>query len=75
MRWIRSALVIRNVLAGAVATAAVAGAGITAFATPSQQTADLNTSDLKTVPFEVSGELPIYPKALWSNGSSGADVR
>ncbi|WP_350278926.1 L,D-transpeptidase family protein [Kribbella sp. HUAS MG21] len=33
------------------------------------------SQELKTVPFEVSGELPIYPKALWKNGSSGTNVR
>ncbi len=71
MRWIRSALIIRNVLAVATITALM-GAGITASATPS---AELNSTELKTVPFEVSGELPIYPKALWGNGSSGVAVR
>ena len=68
MRWTRSALIVRSVLAAAVTTAAIAGlagSGITASAAPAE----------KTVPFEVSGELPIYPKALWSNGSSGAPVR
>jgi hypothetical protein len=30
---------------------------------------------VRTVPFEVSGELPIYPEALWSNGDSGPKVR
>ncbi len=71
MRWIRSALIIRNVLAVATITALM-GAGITASATPS---AALNSTELKTVPFEVTGELPIYPKALWTNGSSGVAVR
>ncbi len=32
-------------------------------------------ADVRTVPFEVSGELPIYPKALWRNGDSGTEVR
>jgi peptidoglycan hydrolase-like protein with peptidoglycan-binding domain len=66
------ALIIRNVLAGLVTGAAIAaliGSGMSATATPT------STSDLKTVPFEVSGELPIYPKALWKNGSSGTAVR
>lgn len=71
MRWIRSALVVRNVLAAVVVTA-VAGTAITASASPEQQA---STAEVKPVPFEVSGELPIYPKALWSNGSSGASVR
>jgi L,D-transpeptidase-like protein/putative peptidoglycan binding protein len=31
--------------------------------------------EVKTVPFQVSGELPIYPKALWSNGDKGGKVR
>jgi peptidoglycan hydrolase-like protein with peptidoglycan-binding domain len=66
------ALIIRNVLTGLVTGAAIAaliGSGMSATATPTA------TSDLKTVPFEVSGELPIYPKALWKNGSSGTAVR
>jgi peptidoglycan hydrolase-like protein with peptidoglycan-binding domain len=65
-------LIIRNVLAGLVTGAAIAallGAGTIATAKPSA------TADLKTVPFEVSGELPIYPTALWKNGSTGANVR
>ena len=72
MRWFRKALAVRHVLAAAVVTAAfagLAGSGMTAAAAPT------STTELKTVPFEVSGELPIYPKALWRNGSSGADVR
>ncbi len=71
MRWIRSALIVRNVLAAVVVTA-LGGSAITASAAPEQQT---STSELKTVPFEVSGELAIYPKALWSNGSNGVAVR
>ncbi|TCC43922.1 murein L,D-transpeptidase [Kribbella capetownensis] len=66
------ALIIRNVLAGVVAgtvIAALAGLGMSATAAPAA------TTDLKTVPFEVSGELPIYPKALYKNGSSGTSVR
>src|SRR3954470_7338530 len=62
-------LFIRRVLSGLVvgsAIAALLSSGTTATAAP---------QDLKPVPFEVSGELPIYPKALWSNGSSGASVR
>jgi len=69
MRWTRSALIVRSVLAAAVTTAAIAGlagSGITASAAP---------AELKTVQFEVSGELPIYPKALYENGSSGTSVR
>ncbi|HEY0470879.1 MAG TPA: L,D-transpeptidase family protein [Kribbella sp.] len=74
-RLFRRFLAVRHVLAAAVVTAAIVGVaasgltGVAASATPS------STADLKTLPFEVSGELPIYPKALWSNGSSGADVR
>jgi peptidoglycan hydrolase-like protein with peptidoglycan-binding domain len=62
-------LLIRKVLSGLVAGGAIAAllsTGTTATAVP---------QDLKTVPFEVSGELPIYPKALWKNGSSGTNVR
>jgi hypothetical protein len=65
-------LIIRKVLAGLVAGAAIAalaGSGLSAAAAPA------TGADLKTVPFEVSGELPIYPKALWKNGSSGTAVR
>jgi len=76
-RFLRSLPAVRNVLAAVVALAAVAtlgfsgliGSGTAATAAPAA------TADLKTVPFEVSGELPIYPKALWQNGSSSADVR
>ena len=62
-------LLIRKLLSGLVAGGAIAAllsTGTTATAAP---------QDLKTVPFEVSGELPIYPKALWKNGSSGTNVR
>jgi peptidoglycan hydrolase-like protein with peptidoglycan-binding domain len=65
-------LIIRKMLTGLVAGAGIAAllsSGTSATAAPT------STSDLKTVPFEVSGELPIYPKALWKNGSSGANVR
>ena len=76
-RFLRSLPAVRNVLAGVIALAAVAtlgfsgllGSGTAAMAAPTA------TTDLKTVPFEVSGELPIYPKALWKNGSSSAEVR
>jgi hypothetical protein len=76
-RFLRSLPAVRNVLAAVIALAAVAtlgfsgliGSGTAATAAPAA------TADLKTVPFEVSGELPIYPKALWQNGSSSADVR
>jgi L,D-transpeptidase-like protein/putative peptidoglycan binding protein len=71
MRWMRSALVVRNVLAVALVTA-IGGTAISASAAPEQRA---GTTEVKTVPFEVTGELPIYPKALWSNGSSGALVR
>ncbi|MEV8378644.1 L,D-transpeptidase family protein [Kribbella sp. NPDC056861] len=71
MRWTRSALIVRNVLAAVVVTA-VAGTAITASAAPEHQA---STTELKPVPFEVKGELPIYPKALWKNGSSSAEVR
>jgi peptidoglycan hydrolase-like protein with peptidoglycan-binding domain len=66
------ALIIRNVLAGVVTGAAIAGligSGTLATAKPTA------TAELKTVPFQVSGELPIYPKALWTNGSTGTNVR
>ncbi|WP_238151412.1 L,D-transpeptidase family protein [Kribbella sindirgiensis] len=62
-------LLIRKLLSGLVvggAIAALLSTGTSATAAP---------QDLKTVPFEVSGELPIYPKALWKNGSSGTSVR
>ncbi|MGW6279742.1 L,D-transpeptidase family protein [Kribbella sp. NPDC055071] len=62
-------LIIRNLVVGLIASAGIAallGSGMTATAAP---------VELKTVPFEVSGTLPIYPKALWKNGSAGADVR
>jgi peptidoglycan hydrolase-like protein with peptidoglycan-binding domain len=65
-------LIIRNLVTGLIASAGIAallGSGMTATAAPS------SSSDLKTVPFEVSGELPIYPKALWKNGSTGVNVR
>jgi peptidoglycan hydrolase-like protein with peptidoglycan-binding domain len=65
-------LIIRKLVTGLVAGAAIAallGSGTIATARPS------STADLKTVPFEVSGELPIYPKALWTNGSTGTNVR
>ncbi|MFF0338169.1 L,D-transpeptidase family protein [Kribbella sp. NPDC004875] len=61
--------IIRKVLTTLVAGGAIAAllsSGTSASATP---------QDLKTVPFQVSGELPIYPKALWKNGSSGTNVR
>ena len=81
--WVRKLYAVRHVLAATVVTAAIAGiagygltgsespagAGSTAAAMP------VSTTDLKTVPFEVSGELPIYPKALWRNGSTSAEVR
>jgi peptidoglycan hydrolase-like protein with peptidoglycan-binding domain len=62
-------LIIRNMLATVVvggAIAALLSAGTSATAT---------TADVRATPFEISGELPIYPKALWKNGSSGTNVR
>ena len=62
-------LLIRKLLSGLVAGGAIAAllsTGTSATAAP---------QDLKTVPFEVSGELPIYPKALWKNGSTVTNVR
>jgi peptidoglycan hydrolase-like protein with peptidoglycan-binding domain len=62
-------LMIRRLLSGLVVgstIAALLSTGTSATAAP---------QELKTVPFEVSGELPIYPKALWKNGSSGVNVR
>src|SRR3954452_11578853 len=49
--------------------------GVIAALLSSGTTATASGSGVKTVPFEVSGELPIYPKALWKNGSSGTNVR
>ncbi|WBQ04567.1 L,D-transpeptidase family protein [Kribbella sp. CA-293567] len=69
MRWSRSTLIVRNVLTAVVVTA-VGGTAITASAAP-----QVSTAEVAPVPFEVSGELPIYPKALWKNGSSGVAVR
>jgi hypothetical protein len=66
---------IRNILGGSAATVAavgLAGSSLLAAATPAVVPAG---AELKTVPFEVSGELPIYPKALWRNGDSGIEVR
>ena len=56
---------------------AIAGAGQPAGARPADPAgrAMATQSTLQTVPFEVSGELPIYPKALWSNGDSATTVR
>ncbi|MFI7064964.1 L,D-transpeptidase family protein [Kribbella sp. NPDC050124] len=65
-------LIIRKLVTGLVAGTAIAAllsSGSLATARPTA------TTDLKTVPFEVSGELPIYPKALWKNGSTGTNVR
>ncbi|MEV0283352.1 MULTISPECIES: L,D-transpeptidase family protein [unclassified Kribbella] len=65
-------LIVRKLVTGLVAGAAIAAllsSGSLATARPAA------TTDLKTVPFEVSGELPIYPKALWKNGSTGTNVR
>ncbi|MEU4603659.1 L,D-transpeptidase family protein [Kribbella sp. NPDC023972] len=65
-------LIIRSVVSGLVAGTAIAAllsSGTVATARPTA------TSELKTVPFQVSGELPIYPKALWKNGSQGTNVR
>ncbi|MGZ0148812.1 L,D-transpeptidase family protein [Kribbella sp. WER1] len=62
-------LIVRKLLTTLVvggAIAALMGAGMTATA---------NTADVRTTPFEISGELPIYPKAVFKNGSSGKDVR
>ena len=62
-------LIVRKLLTGLVGGAAIGsllGSAMTATAAP---------AELKTVPFEVSGELPIYPKALWKYGSSGTNVR
>ncbi|MFG1814348.1 L,D-transpeptidase family protein [Kribbella sp. NPDC049174] len=62
-------LVIRKMVSGLVVGAGIAA--LLSFGT----TASAAPTDLKTVPFEVSGELPIYPKALWKNGSTGTNVR
>ncbi|HEY3003028.1 MAG TPA: L,D-transpeptidase family protein [Kribbellaceae bacterium] len=59
----------------AVATALVASACVVAGALV-PAAADTGTAGaVTTVPFEVSGELPIYPKALWRNGDDGTEVR
>ncbi|MFI5736719.1 L,D-transpeptidase family protein [Kribbella sp. NPDC051587] len=63
------ALIIRNVVAGLVAGAtvvAVAGAGVVAKAA---------SVEVKAVPFEVSGQLPIYPKAVYKYGAVSVSVR
>jgi peptidoglycan hydrolase-like protein with peptidoglycan-binding domain len=62
-------LIIRKVLSGLVVCgvlAALLSTGSSATAAP---------QDVKTVPFVVTGEFPIYPKALWKNGSTGTNVR
>jgi len=64
----------------AVATALVAGACVVAGAlVPAAADTGTGTTGtagtVTTVPFEVSGELPIYPKALWRNGDDGTEVR
>ncbi|MDX2973115.1 L,D-transpeptidase family protein [Kribbella solani] len=62
-------LFVRKLVGGLVIGGVLAGlltAGTSANAAP---------ADVQAVPFEISGELPIYPKALWKNGSSGANVR
>ncbi|GAA1570490.1 L,D-transpeptidase family protein [Kribbella hippodromi] len=62
-------LFVRKLVGGLVVGGVLAGlltAGNTAAAAP---------AEVRAVPFEISGELPIYPKALWKNGSSGAAVR
>ncbi|GAA0599305.1 murein L,D-transpeptidase [Kribbella sandramycini] len=63
------ALMIRNVVAGVVTGAVIAvlaGVGVRAQA---------RSVELEPVPFEVSGQLPIYPKALYRYGSTGTTVR
>jgi peptidoglycan hydrolase-like protein with peptidoglycan-binding domain len=60
IRKMLSTLVVGGVLA------ALLSAGTSATA---------STADVQAAPFEISGELPIYPKALWKNGSSGTNVR
>ncbi|WP_433165695.1 L,D-transpeptidase family protein [Kribbella sp. CA-247076] len=62
-------LIIRKLVSGLTV-----GAGIAALLSFGTQ-ATAAPADLKTVPFQVSGELPIYPKALWKNGSAGTNVR
>ena len=49
--------------------------GLSGGAASAAQPASRMEPAVRTVPFEVSGELPIYPEALWSNGDSGPKVR
>ncbi|TDD20519.1 murein L,D-transpeptidase [Kribbella turkmenica] len=65
---------MRGPIIRTVVTGLVVGAGITALLSLGTQ-ATAAPADFETVPFEVSGELPIYPKALWKNGSTGTNVR
>jgi hypothetical protein len=72
----RARRLVRSILGGTVATIAAVGlAGPTVLAAAAPAATPRAAVELKTVPFEVSGELPIYPKALWRNGDSGAAVR
>ncbi|ADB30106.1 ErfK/YbiS/YcfS/YnhG family protein [Kribbella flavida DSM 17836] len=78
--WVRGMSAVRHVMAGAVVAAAATGMMVyglegTASSATAAPAAPVASTDLKTVPFEVSGELPIYPKALWSNGATSPDVR
>jgi hypothetical protein len=67
---------IRSILAGTVATVAALGlTGSSLFAAAQPAVVPPTGAELKTVPFEVSGQLPIYPKARWRNGDSSAQVR
>jgi hypothetical protein len=67
---------IRSILAGtAAAVAAVGLAGSSLLAAAQPAVVPANSAVLVAVPFEVSGVLPIYPKALWRNGDINAQVR
>ena len=69
---------MRSVVAIAAGTTLVlglSGAGPAGATRPATAPAAPAAAEVKTVPFTVSGELPIYPKALWRNDDSGPRVR
>jgi L,D-transpeptidase catalytic domain/Putative peptidoglycan binding domain len=66
---------IRSILTGTAATVAAVGLAGSSLLAAAQPAVVPTRTELKTVPFEVSGELPIYPKALWRNDDSSAQVR
>jgi hypothetical protein len=75
MRFIRNFLITTAVLGG---VAGLIGGGLVVAGRadagkPVERAA--TTPGLKTVPFEVSGQLPIYPKALWRVDDNSSKVR